>query len=120
MITLMTDVDSDSVYLDCPACGGWYPDDGQCECGYCPHAGVIEGTCPTCGTEVEPTMAALVAELLDAADCTVTELADMPVLWSILTSALPNLAGPVDRLHRIVTILQGTAGLRVVEGAGNG
>ena len=99
---------------DCPACGGWYPDDGQCECGYCPHAGVIEGICPACGTDVEPTMAALIAELLDAADCVVTELARTPVFFSLLASALPTLPGPVNRLHRIVTQLQGTAGLRVV------
>lgn len=97
---------------DCPACGGWYPEDASCECGYCPHAGVIDGICPACGTEVEPTMAALIAELLDAADETL----------SMLAIAIPPTPGwlydneqsAVDRLRRIVTRLQGTAGLRVV------
>lgn len=114
----MLTTDQDAVYLDCPACGGWYPDDGQCECGYCPHAGVIDGICPACGTDVEPTMAALIAELLDAADCVVTELASYPAFFSLLASALPTLPGPVDRLRQIVTRLQGTAGLRVTAEGG--
>ena len=106
----------ETVLLDCPACGGWYVEDTSRECGYCPHAGVIEGTCPECGAEAEPTMAELVAELLDAADCMVVELASYPVLFALLTSALPTLAAPVARLRQIVTRLQGTAGLRVVGG----
>ena len=108
-----------AVFLDCPACGEDYIDGEMCECGYCPHPGVIEGTCPLCGTEVEPTMAALVAELLDAADCMVTELAKYPMLLSSPVVALRSLDGPTARLRQIVTVLQGTAGLRVVE-AGNG
>ena len=112
MVTLVTDQWGDVLLLDCPACGELYPDDEQCECGYCLHPGIIEGTCHTCGDEVEPTMAALVAELLDAADCVVTELANHPAL----RYAKPTLAGPVNRLRQIVTRMQGTAGLRVVGG----
>jgi len=97
----------DYVVVDCPACGEWRLDDSVCECGYCPHPGVIEGVCPLCDAQVEPTMPALVAELLDAADCVVTLLARSGI----------GRASPVSRLRAIVTQLQGTAGLRVVGGA---
>ena len=106
----MLTTDQDAAYLDCPACGGWYPDDGQCECGYCPHAGVIEGICPACGTDVEPTMVALIAELLDAADCVVTMLGDAS------SYLYEHEFGAVIHLRQIVARLQGTAGLRVVGG----
>ena len=101
-------METETVLLDCPACGGWYVEDAPCECGYCPHAGVIDGTCPACGTEVEPTMAVLIAELLDAADCVVTMLGDAS------SYLYEHEFGVVIRLRQIVTQLQGTAGLRVV------
>lgn len=117
----------DYAIVDCPACGEWRLDDSVCECGYCPHPGVIEGVCPLCDAQVEPTMPALVAELLDAADevltklavypALTTELATHPALLFTLTNAVPTIAGPVSRLRAIVTQLQGTAGLRVVGGA---
>lgn len=89
-------------YLDCPACEGSYPEGTVCECGYCDHAGVIAGTCPRCGAELVPSLADLVEDLLDAADQVLTEIAGG---WE--PPAMP-------RLRRIVTHLQGLAGVRVV------
>ena len=111
---------------ECPACGEVYPAGEDCECGYCPHPGVIDGACPLCGAEVEMTMPALVAELLDAADELLTKLAVYPALTTepathpallfTLTNAVPTIAGPVSRLRAIVARLQGTAGLSVTAG----
>lgn len=89
-------------YLDCPACEGSYPEGAICECGYCDHAGVIAGTCPRCQAELVPSLADLVEDLLDAADQVLTEMAGG---WE------PPAA---RRLRRIVTHLQGLAGVRVV------
>lgn len=114
MVTQLTD-HTENALIDCPACGGWYVAGTTCECGYCPHLAGAGNTCVFCGETVEPTMPELVAELLAAADCVLVELAVTPAFFSMLTAALPALAEPVARLRQIVTQIQGTAGLRVVE-----